>query len=83
MSSESSGRTVQYGPFLNTTLLVSTAALAHLTLGDTDLLLVAQLLAGSIPGVLLGSRLTPKVPRRGLQAVLAALLVVSSVQLLR
>jgi uncharacterized membrane protein YfcA len=65
------------------TLLVGTAALAHLYLGHVDLALVGQLLIGSVPGVLLGSRLTLRVPRRALQVGLAGLLMVSAVQLLQ
>jgi uncharacterized membrane protein YfcA len=65
------------------TLLVGTAALAHLYLGHVDLALVGQLLVGSVPGVLLGSRLMLRVPRRALQVGLAGLLVISAVQLLR
>lgn len=64
-------------------LLVGTVALAHLYLGHVDLALAGQLLAGSVPGVLLGSRLTLQVPRRALQVGLAGLLVTSAVQLLR
>jgi uncharacterized membrane protein YfcA len=48
-----------------------------------DLALVGQLLVGSVPGVLLGSRLMLRVPRRALQVGLAGLLVTSAVQLLR
>jgi uncharacterized membrane protein YfcA len=48
-----------------------------------DLALVGQLLIGSVPGVLFGSRLTLRVPRRVLQVGLAGLLMASSVQLLQ
>jgi uncharacterized membrane protein YfcA len=65
------------------TLLVGTAALAHFYLGHVDLALAGQLLVGSVPGVLLGSRLMLRVPRRTLQVGLAGLLIVSAVQLLR
>jgi len=65
------------------TLLVGTAALAHLYLGYVDLALVGQLLIGSVPGVLLGSRLTLRVPRHVLQVGLTGLLMASAVQLLQ
>ena len=65
------------------TLLVGTAALAHLYLGHVDLALVGQLLIGSVPGVLLGSRLTPRVLRRVLQVGLTGLLMASAVRLLQ
>lgn len=65
------------------TLLVSTAALAHSYLGHVDLALASQLLIGSVPGVLLGSRLMLRVPRRALQVGLAGLLLTSAVRLLQ
>lgn len=64
-------------------LLVSVAAVGHLFLGDVDLALAAKLLAGSIPGVLIGSRLTLHVPRRPLQIGLAGLLLSTAVTLVR
>ena len=64
-------------------LLVGVAAIGHLFLGDVDLALAAKLLVGSLPGVLIGSRLTLWVPRRPLQIGLAGLLLSTSVTLLR
>src|SRR5215216_3681924 len=65
-------------------LLVGAAALAHLfVLKDVDVALAGKLLVGSIPGVLIGSRLTVWVPRRPLQAGLAVLLLTTAVSLLR
>ncbi len=65
-------------------LLVGVAALAHLFfLHDIDFALAGKLLVGSIPGVLIGSRLAVRVPRRPLQAVLAVLLLASAASLLR
>jgi len=63
------------------TLLVGTAALAHFYLGHVDLALAGQLLFGSVPGVLSGSRLMLWVPRRALQVGLAGLLMASAVRL--
>ena len=64
--------------------LVGAAAIAILVvLRDVDLALAAKLLVGSIPGVLLGSRLTLRVPRRPLQIGLAGLLLSTAVTLLR
>ncbi|MFB0534641.1 MAG: sulfite exporter TauE/SafE family protein [Anaerolineae bacterium] len=68
---------------LHATLLVGTAALAHLYLGHVDLALVGKLLIGSVPGVLLGSRMTLRVPRQALEVGLAGLLMISAVQLLQ
>jgi uncharacterized membrane protein YfcA len=65
-------------------LLVGVAALAHLfVLNDVDIALAGKLLLGSIPGVLLGSRLAVRVPRRPLQGVLAVLLLSTAITLLR
>jgi uncharacterized membrane protein YfcA len=65
-------------------LLVGVAALAHLfVLNDVDVVLAGKLLIGSIPGVLIGSRLTVWVPRRPLQAGLAVLLLTTAVSLLK
>lgn len=65
-------------------ILVGAAALAHLlVLNDIDVVLAGKLLVGSIPGVLIGSRLAVRVPRRPLQAVLAILLLSTAYTLLR
>ena len=65
-------------------LLVGAAAVAHFfVLNDVDVALAGKLLVGSIPGVLLGSRLTVWVPRRPLQAGLAILLFSTAFTLLR
>jgi uncharacterized membrane protein YfcA len=65
-------------------LLVGAAAIAHfLVLQDVNVALAAKLLVGSIPGVLIGSRLAVWVPRRPLQAGLAVLLLTTAVTLLK
>lgn len=65
-------------------LLVGAAALAHLFfLRDIDFALAGKLLVGSIPGVLIGSRMATRVPRRPLQAVLAVLLLSTAYTMLR
>ena len=65
-------------------LLVGAAALAHFVfLNDVDVMLAAKLLVGSIPGVLVGSRLAVWVPRRPLQAGLAVLLLTTAITLFR
>ena len=65
-------------------LLVGAAALAHvLFLNDVDYAIAGKLLIGSIPGVLMGSRLAVWVPRRPLQAGLAVLLLSTAVSMLR
>lgn len=56
-------------------ILVSVTGLAHATSGGVEWSLIPVLLAGSIPGVLLGSRIAARVPARPLRTCLAALLL--------
>jgi len=63
-------------------LLISAAGLAHWNAGNVDLGLVINLLIGSIPGVLIGSRLTLKVPETVLRAFIASLLLLVGVRLI-
>jgi uncharacterized membrane protein YfcA len=58
-------------------ILVSVTALAHATSGGVEWSLIPFLLAGSIPGVLLGSKLAVYIPARPLRTGLAALLLVT------
>jgi uncharacterized protein len=57
-------------------VLLWTAGLAHWASGNVDLVLMATILVGSLPGVWIGTALTPYVPvaglRHGLGVVLAA-----------
>ena len=55
-------------------LLVSATAFVHQQAGNVDWNLVPTLLCGSIPGVLIGSYLAPRLPERALRFGLAALL---------
>ncbi len=55
-------------------LLVSATAVVHQQAGNVDWNLVPTLLCGSIPGVLIGSYLAPRLPERALRFGLAALL---------
>ncbi len=65
-------------------LLVGAAAIAHFfVLQDVDVALAAKLLIGSIPGVLIGSRLAVWAPKRPLQVGLSVLLLTTAVTLLR
>jgi hypothetical protein len=63
-------------------VLLVFASLAQLSVGNVDLGVAAALVLGSIPGVVLGSRLTTVVPERPLRAVLSVVLVLSGVALL-
>lgn len=62
-------------------VLLWVAGLAHLSAGNVDLPATGWLALGSIPGVLLGSQLTVKIPDRAMRLVLAAVLVVSGIKL--
>src|SRR6185436_4328881 len=58
-------------------ILVSVTGLAHATSSGVEWALIPSLLAGSIPGVLIGSRLAAYVPARPLRTGLAALLLIT------
>jgi uncharacterized membrane protein YfcA len=62
--------------------LLWVAGLSHLIHGNVDLGAMGWLLLGSIPGILVGSRLTVKVPERSLRVALATVLLASGVRLL-
>ena len=63
-------------------ILLVVTGLAQIGVGNVDLWMVASLLMGSIPGVLLGSQLTIKAPTRMLRTILAAVLFLSGLALL-
>jgi uncharacterized protein len=63
-------------------LLSCAAATAHWTLGDVSFPLAGQLLIGSIPGVLLGSRMAKVIPDHVLRPAVASVLALSAWQLL-
>ena len=58
-------------------ILVSVTGLVHVTSGSVEWGLVPVLLAGSVPGVLLGSKLACHVPAKPLRTGLAALLLLT------
>lgn len=62
--------------------LLWVAGLSHLAHGNVDLVAMSWLLVGSIPGVLLGSQVTVKLPDRELRVALATVLLLSGVKLL-
>ena len=63
-------------------ILLVVTGLAQIGVGHVDLWMVASLLMGSIPGVLLGSQMTVKAPTRVLRTVLAVVLFLSGLALL-
>jgi hypothetical protein len=62
-------------------LLTLAAALAHGSIGNVNLALTLSLLLGSVPGVLLGSRLCVWIPDKALRPFLCLLLVGLAVRL--
>ncbi len=54
--------------------LTLVAGLGHASLGSVDWPLLAQLLAGSLPGIWLGSRLVSRAPERFIRSALSVLL---------
>ena len=63
-------------------ILTAGAGLLHLGFGNVDLGLAANILIGSIPGVVVGSRLTVRIPERGLRAAVAVALMSVGLKLL-
>jgi uncharacterized membrane protein YfcA len=63
-------------------ILVTVTAAAHAQGGTVDWPLAAMLLAGSVPGVAVGSWMTTRLPSRAVRAALAALLLVTGVNLI-
>lgn len=63
---------------LHGVLITGLAGLAHTYLGTIDYVLVLQLLAGSIPGVLIGSKITVKLPDLYIRIVLITMMMITS-----
>ena len=53
-----------------------------MTQGNVDVSLVGSLLLGGIPGVLVGSRIAPRLPGKPLKMILAVMLIFVGVRLL-
>jgi uncharacterized protein len=62
--------------------LLWVAGIGHLVVGDVDLHAVAWLLLGSVPGILISSRWTLKVPDLTIRAGLGGILILSGLKLL-
>jgi uncharacterized protein len=61
--------------------LVAAAALGHAILGDLRLDIAGTVLAGSVPGVLLGARMSARAPATLIRAALVVVLVASALKL--
>jgi len=62
--------------------LLWVAGFGHLVAGNVDLRTMGWLLTGSVPGILLTSKLTLKVPDRALRLGLASVLMLSGIKLI-
>ncbi|USK99697.1 sulfite exporter TauE/SafE family protein [Bacillus tropicus] len=63
-------------------LLVTVASIININLGNVDYNLVINLLIGSIPGVIIGSKLSTKIPIKPLQILLAIIICISGLKLI-
>jgi uncharacterized membrane protein YfcA len=68
---------------LHAALLLWIAGAGHLLHGNVDVHAIAWLLVGSIPGVLIGSHLSIRVPDRALRVAFAVVLVLSGIKLVK
>jgi len=63
-------------------ILLWAAGLAHIASGNVDFLLMATILVGSLPGVLVGTHFVTRVPAGGLRLVLGCVLLGSALGVL-
>lgn len=63
------------------TLVTGVAAVTHLAFGNVDWALVLSLLIGSVPGILIGSRVTARVPDSVVRVAMVIMLCYSSFNL--
>ncbi len=63
-------------------VLTLVAGIGHATMGSVDWMLLAQLLAGSLPGIWIGSQLMNKTPERAIRSLLSGLLAYAGIKLL-
>ena len=68
-------RTIVGTDVAHSAIITAGAGVLHMAVGNVDLVLAANILAGSVPGVLVGSRLTVHVPERPLRGVVAVVLM--------
>ena len=61
--------------------LTLVAGLGHLSLGNVDFRLLGGLLLGSIPGIIIGSRLTLRMDERSVRSAIALVLALVGTRL--
>lgn len=62
--------------------LASVAGILHSGIGNVDYILVMNLLIGSIPGVMIGSTLSSKLPAKPLRTIVAIMILISGFKLI-
>lgn len=63
-------------------ILVTVAGLLNVGFGNVNFLLAGNLLIGSIPGVLLGSSLSAKVPAKSIRTIMAVVILISGLKMI-
>ncbi|WP_438446630.1 sulfite exporter TauE/SafE family protein [Gorillibacterium sp. sgz5001074] len=63
-------------------LLVTVAGIMHASFGNVDFALAGRLLIGSVPGVLIGSVLSAKLPPTPLRTAMAGIILISGLKLI-
>jgi len=63
-------------------LLTTAAGASHFLAGNVDVVLVSNLLIGSVPGIVIGSKLSASAPERLLRTVLAVVLLLTGLKML-
>ncbi|MFQ5879379.1 MAG: sulfite exporter TauE/SafE family protein [Dehalococcoidia bacterium] len=67
---------------LHGALLSGVAATGHIAVGNVDWSLLPSLLVGSVPGIIIGSRLAPVVPERAMRSALSGVLLFMGTRLI-
>jgi uncharacterized protein len=62
--------------------LVTAAGIMHAGIGNVDFMLMFNLLVGSVPGVIIGSSLSAKVPAKPLRTIMALMILISGFKLI-
>jgi hypothetical protein len=67
---------------LHAAVLIPVAAVGHITVGSVDYMMAANLVIGSIPAVLLGSRFSVVMPERALRTIVGGVLAIAGIKLI-